>query len=360
MNKKIKILVVTICWLPLLLAGGVVLCVYITYSNLTNVKNITHQSYMPLKDLSNLLYYDYFRPQWQGSKACTDYDSELVYIPRIGEALYNSPEFSTKITFTDEGVRKQGKNKNPRVNKKILILGDSFAMGWGVNDKETFSSILSDQYGWNTSNASCSSYETIREILYSIKIKALQASDVVLFVYCNNDAPANRSIVASGNLRKIPTNADDWWKGPGSYRQQDVTIKGIIAAFKGLYLSEKSIFKFFSKVMTIKYSYGGIDDVGVSAADSASDLVFILKSFPELKNKEIYICEINGKNALPITMHYLMSLNNVEPISGLINIKLQVSDFFLFDDHLNSAGHKTVAGQINDFLTSRKLHEKAD
>lgn len=360
MNKKIKIFFVAICWLPLFVCGILYLSILVIYSNISNIKNLTNQSYIPFKDISNLLYYDYFRPQWQGSSACTEYDNELIYKPRIGKASFNSPEFNTTITFTSEGFRKQEKSKTCSVRKKILILGDSHSMGWGVNDDETFSSILNREYGWNTSNAACSSYETVREILYSLKINALQTSDVILFAYCNNDAPANHEIIKTGNLRKVPTNADDWWRGPGSYHQQEISLKGVYSALKSLYLSEKNIYQFLLKLKNTKYVFGSIQDVGVTSAESAEDFLLILKSFPELNNKKIYVFEINGKNAVPVTLHRLSKLNNIEPISGLIEIKLQPNDFFLFDDHLNSVGHKSVAGQINKFLISRKLDEQAD
>jgi hypothetical protein len=41
-------------------------------------------------------------------------------------------------------------------------------------------------------------------------------------------------------------------------------------------------------------------------------------------------------------------------------MELQIDDFFLLDNHLNSVGHRSVASQINEFLVSQKLDEQAD
>ena len=46
----------------------------------------------------------------------------------------------------------------------ILVLGDSIAMGWGVNDYETFSYLLEKNLKMKVYNLGVSSYGTIREI----------------------------------------------------------------------------------------------------------------------------------------------------------------------------------------------------
>jgi hypothetical protein len=39
----------------------------------------------------------------------------------------------------------------------VVVTGDSFAMGWGVNDAETFSAVLQERYHHRTTNAGVSS-----------------------------------------------------------------------------------------------------------------------------------------------------------------------------------------------------------
>ena len=45
----------------------------------------------------------------------------------------------------------------------IAVLGDSHAMGWGVNDDETFSAVLEKKIDKPVYNLAVSGYGTIRE-----------------------------------------------------------------------------------------------------------------------------------------------------------------------------------------------------
>jgi len=357
MNRKKKFLVITISWLPLIIVGFLFLYLLIIFNNLKTAKILTDKNNIFFKDVTNLLYFNYFRPQWQGNKECSAFDEVLIYKPRQGKALFESVEFSTEISIDKAGYRKQS---NLQITKKpqILIIGDSHAFGWGVNDRETFASILNNKYGFNTKNASCPSYETVREILYAIKINAIQSSDIILFCYCNNDAVPNRKIIAHGNLRGVPYVAADWWKGPGAYRQLELSFKNVVKAFFSLAREYKSPFQFFKRLFEVHYRFGGKDNLeGIDGIKSAEDFLFIVNSFEELKDKQILFCEINGKNANSETFNTLINFKNCFPIKGFIKTEFRETDYFIFDDHINTRGHEKVAKAIAAFL-NQYLKEK--
>ena len=61
-----------------------------------------------------------------------------MYKPKSGECIFNNPEFQTKLKFDNFKRIRDQNNKEINLNDYILVLGDSVAMGWGVNDDETF------------------------------------------------------------------------------------------------------------------------------------------------------------------------------------------------------------------------------
>ena len=47
---------------------------------------------------------------------------------------------------------------------RVIVLGDSHAMGWGVEDYDTFRQCTGLEFGYETVNLGVSSYGTVREL----------------------------------------------------------------------------------------------------------------------------------------------------------------------------------------------------
>ena len=76
---------------------------------------------------------------------------------------FNNIEFKTIISFDEFGRTSDHPINND--SNGIAVLGDSFAMGWGVNDKETFSYLLEKKINRPVYNLGVSGYGTIRELI---------------------------------------------------------------------------------------------------------------------------------------------------------------------------------------------------
>ena len=84
--------------------------------------------------------------------------------------------------------------KNIYSDKKgIAVLGDSHAMGWGVNDNETFSHFLAEKIKRPVYNLAVSSYGTKREIIRLEKSGLLEKIDTIIIQYCFNDVGENQN-----------------------------------------------------------------------------------------------------------------------------------------------------------------------
>lgn len=125
------------------------------------------------------------------------YDTVTFYWNAPG--TYNMAIFDENyVAFNnDAGLRVQ-RNKEFPNNFSIAILGDSHAYGIGVENHETYASILS-QKGYAISLVACSSFGTAREFLKTeqlIENGIIDTPDILVIHYCPNDFEENTSFVS--------------------------------------------------------------------------------------------------------------------------------------------------------------------
>lgn len=75
------------------------------------------------------------------------YDPELFYTLKPGKGRYESFEFDIPLYINSKGLRDDEKSL---MKPKIIFLGDSFTMGWGVGQEESFSSVFEKKTRLNT------------------------------------------------------------------------------------------------------------------------------------------------------------------------------------------------------------------
>ena len=88
------------------------------------------------------------------------YDPELFYTLEPGAFMFSNPEFSTQFVVNRIGVRD---NQRSLEQPEIVVAGDSYAMGWGVQQDESFPELIERRTGRRVLNAAMSSYGTVRE-----------------------------------------------------------------------------------------------------------------------------------------------------------------------------------------------------
>lgn len=141
-----------------------------------------------LSAVQNHLYMKGARSIWQTREDCIDFDAELIYKPREGTCTFNNAEFKTTQNFTAEGRFTGAKP----TGTGIAVIGDSHAMGWGVQDEETFSAELQKISRRPVYNLAVSSYGTVRELRRLERSGLMDRVDTVILQYCDNDLEENR------------------------------------------------------------------------------------------------------------------------------------------------------------------------
>ncbi len=136
-----------------------------------------------------LKYYLMFERQLPEVRSdCARYDPELTYTYKPGAAcLQQNPEFSDSIYANSLGLRD---DEASLAGPQIICLGDSYTMGVGVQQQQTYPQLLERKLGMKVLNAAISSYGTARETMLFKRLDT-SALRYVIIQYCFNDIDEN-------------------------------------------------------------------------------------------------------------------------------------------------------------------------
>lgn len=134
-------------------------------------------------------YMDHERAIVQYRPECAEYDVALGYRLRPGSCRFRNREFDTVLEINSLGVRD---SEAALDGPALIVTGDSFAMGWGVEQGETLAAALARETGEKTLDLAVSSYGTARELMGLARADLSRARALVI-QYCENDYTENRT-----------------------------------------------------------------------------------------------------------------------------------------------------------------------
>lgn len=265
---------------------------------------------------------------WLGQPDCIREDDDLVYVPAIGTCRFDNTEFSTSLTFTPEG-----RSSGPKPDGMgIAVIGDSHAMGWGVNDQETFSAILQQLSGRPVYNLGVASYGTSREFIRLEKSGVLDKVDTVIVQYCNNDY--------SENLRFDTASRDALRQRVfGQFSQDRPQQTGnVMRILKGYWLTLRAPFSdLLERVRRKNFQrhYGPL-------------LKIIGEHQDALQGKRIIVFYSNPHGQR--YRNYPAGPDTRLPAVHFMEPGLNWSDYYRLDGHLTPDGHRKMAAKLFDYL----------
>ena len=289
-----------------------------------------------ITNIQKNIYFEGYRNIWQSNEECVDFDEELIYIPRHGSCNFKNPEFDTTLDFYNLGRKNENNFDEDEIkNNGIVVLGDSFAMGWGVENNETFSSLLEKELKRKVYNLAVSSYATYREFLRFNKSKLIDSVDTIIIQYNPNDLKENLDL-------KIKNKDENREIFEFIVKNQKMNIfkrlKFILGQFKSsfrlMFLDFRNIL-FKKKTSTLNFDKHYVA------------LIKVLKKFKNVKNKNIIFFNVDKEIFF---YNYPEGFDKTFSNINFINISLTKDDFFLLDGHLNSLGHQNVANQLKVYL----------
>ena len=117
-------------------------------------------------------YYDAAdRAVVQGMESCAQYDSRLFYTLKPGTCVQTEREFSVAYAINSQGLRD---SETALTAPRMIVIGDSFAMGWGVAQQSAFAKLVEAEWGHSVLNAGISSYGTARETSLLVTVQPCQ------------------------------------------------------------------------------------------------------------------------------------------------------------------------------------------
>jgi lysophospholipase L1-like esterase len=121
------------------------------------------------------------------------YDPLLGWAHQPGqEGIFETPQFRTTVQINQKGLRDRD-HSYERANdvRRILVLGDSFAWGYGVEEAERFSQLLESMMDVEVVNAGVSGYSTDQELLWLQNEGIKYDPDLIILVFAGNDIGDN-------------------------------------------------------------------------------------------------------------------------------------------------------------------------
>ncbi len=272
---------------------------------------------------------------------CARYDSTLGYTLKPGSCRFAATEFGNAYHINPKGLRDDDASLS---HPDVIVTGDSYAMGWGVEQDETFAAVLERKSGLKVLNAGIASYGTAREMLMLGRLDTTHLKSLII-QYCENDEDENRAFLQQGN--RLQT------MGPDEYRQRVVQNMEDKHYYAGKYL----IFKWDKKWREIRAPKADKKTPGPDGNPDDVDLFLnaLLHSPVDLSKTRIIVLEAVGKDDFDRTfVRRLMEKiktgqypPHIKNMMTLDTTKFLTRDhYYVLDDHWHRGGHEAIADAL--------------
>ena len=275
----------------------------------------------------------------QYDPACARYDAELTYTLRPGRCRFANREFDVELAVSTLGVRDA---EEAGVAPEIVVLGDSFSMGWGVPQDRAFPQVMARLSGRKVMNAGVSSYGTIRELALLRRIDTSALTHIVV-QYSANDEPENHFAAQHDGQLEVMSEAE--------YDRISEDHRRRISYYFGKYVR-----RFLPLLATHvrgaqRPATTSPDEAG--AAEMDSFLRALAAARVDFSRVRVVVFELNGHARLDD--EFTRRLRTRPHPSNLrtldVSSLLSPDDYFFYDDHLNERGHGKIARALLPLLT---------
>ena len=283
---------------------------------------------------------------------CAQYDKRLGYTLKPGSCQFKNREFDTVFDINTLGVRDdEASLEAPR----IVVAGDSYAMGWGVEQDQTFAQIVEEKTGKKVLNTGISSYGTTREMTLLKKVDTSRM-EYLIIQYADNDYWENRAAARDvNNLRIIEDyvynhivdeHARETRYYPGKYILH--LVPGIARKWLGIPdeevlppnrrdtdVIENEVMAFLNVLMNVDLDLRNVKIIVFDVMDASENPVIDNKFTSQLQR------ELESAN-YPSQFKNMIVLD----LSSGLDPEMHPDWYYPLDQHLNADGHRYIADEL--------------
>jgi hypothetical protein len=302
------------------------------------------------------------------------YDSLLGWAHEPGqEGIFETLQFRTVVRINENGLRdRPHAYERQKGTERILVLGDSFAWGYGVEESERFSQLLEKSLEVEVINAGVSGYSTDQELLWYRDEGIKYETDLVVLVLTGNDVGDNDHLLVNTIYYKPKFVLEDSQLVLKGYPVPKTSPQG-----RFIYsLSQRSALAYFlvQRYFDVRSLYGkfraNTDSPGPSASAAGTPtepfkltiaLIDQMRELAESKHAKFMIVSTDRWWNYPgeeIYKDFVTTMQNegflvldVESLPGFDPKAMLIPG----DGHWNQAGHAFVTEQIRDFIEQNQL-----
>lgn len=277
------------------------------------------------------------------------YDSSFFYAFKPNNTFnFKNIEFNNRFDINSSGLRDDESSLHA---PEIICLGDSYTLGWGVEQNETFPALLQNLTHKKVLNTGVSSYGTAREIK-RLSVCDTSSLKYIVIQHCLNDADENYAFIKNNDSLPISGEKNynsakrnyQWGKVyfPGKYTaiMLHSFVRGKLSGLnkkkiRTNYLSENpqaSAVNFMKVLSKMKF-----DDKKVKL------LVIDINGYDELNSE--FITTVDSLLQSPEYPRLRQCTTTID-VSSLFS----KDDFYIIDPHLKPSGHLKLANKLSSFI----------
>jgi hypothetical protein len=294
-------------------------------------------------------YLNIYRQGIQGRKDCFQRDTTLTYLGKPnGRCQFDSLEFSTTVQMNSFGVRD---TQAALLKPRTLVIGDSHAMGWGVEAEQRFSQLLPQP----SLNLGVASYGTARELRLLQRYanqyaEAYRGVETIVLQYCANDYGENQ---ATGAKRFQSTSYKNY-----SANSPYINPKQLIDASNPLHL------RLFTENWLMQLLDKNYDPFDLPKGAHGGALLNSFKPYQKLldgKKLVIFVSTDYGEYNSRVSADLQGVLSKLQQLLKGSTVLLMDSSkacnrdcYYLLDDHLTVAGHQRIGEGLVQIITNQR------